>query len=790
VVGSNQSVPDERQREYGTDGNNGTHGKEGQERFPSIPLFPFVPYSQKASTEISICGKKEFMFTTIRFKILFVVFALAVSALALADELPFSKERLNHWAYKPVQKPAVPVVKQRAWVKTPVDAFILQKLEANGLTPAAPADKVTLLRRATFDLTGLPPTPEEVTAFVNDRSPKAFARVVDRLLASPRYGEKWARHWLDLARYAETDGFNGDHTRPHIWRYRDYVIRAFNSDKPYDRFVKEQIAGDELWPDDPDALVATGFNRHFPDEWNARNLRQRRQEILNDITDTVGSALLGTTYACARCHDHKFDAVLQKDYYKLQSYFAAMRTKDDFVLASKKEQAEYAAKLAVWEEKTKSIRAQLAIVEAPAWKFFDEDALEKYPEEIDEVITMPPAKRSPLQWSFYHMARWQYQFAPGENGKNIEGQLKGEQKEKWQALRKQLATFDAIKPAPLPLGSGITDIGREAPAHHLLKGGTYDAYGAEVQPGVLSVIDPRPATITPCDKAETTGRRTALADWLTDPKNPLVARVMVNRLWQHHFGRGIVGTPNDFGMMREKESHRELLDWLAATFVEQGWSLKKMHRLMMLSNAYSQATTFNEASAQRDNENQSLWHFRRRRLTGEELRDAILQVSGTLNPQMYGPSVYPEIPAELSGWKRNQPEDQQNRRSIYVFVRRKLRFPLFQAFDMPDTHESCGRRNVTTTAPQALNLLNDPAMLRAAQAFAGRVAQQAGNDLDQQITLAYQLAYHRAPTAQQLQAAREFIRQQTALAREGQNAAALVDFCHALLNSNEFVYVN
>ncbi|MFN0124186.1 MAG: DUF1553 domain-containing protein, partial [Blastocatellia bacterium] len=362
-------------------------------------------------------------------------------------------------------------------------------------------------------------------------------------------------------------------------------------------------------------------------------------------------------------------------------------------------------------------------------------------------------------------------------------------KEKWLALRKQLAAFDGIKPRPLPLGSGITEIGREAPAHHLLKGGTYDAYEQEVHPGVLSVIDPRPATITPCDKAETTGRRTALAEWLTDPKNPLVARVMVNRLWQHHFGRGIVGTPNDFGMQREKESHRELLDWLATTFVEQGWSLKKMHRLMMLSNTYQQATTFDEQAAQRDSENQSLWHFRRRRLTGEELRDAILQVSGTLNPQMYGPSVYPEIPQELSGWKRNESQEQQNRRSIYVFVRRKLRFPMFQAFDMPDTHESCGRRNVTTTAPQALNLLNDPAILRAAQAFAGRVRQQA-NHPDQQITLAYQLAYHRAPTANQLQAAREFMRQQTEFAREGQSTAALVDFCHALLNSNEFVYVN
>jgi hypothetical protein len=749
------------------------------------------------------------MLNSFRLKASLVVLALGCGAWTLADGLPFDKERLSHWAYKPVQKPALPTVKQRAWVKTPVDAFILRKLEDNGLAPSAPADKVTLLRRATFDLTGLPPTPEEVAAFVKDRSPKAYERVVDRLLASPRYGEKWARHWLDLARYAETDGFNGDHTRPHIWRYRDYVIRAFNNDKPYDRFIKEQIAGDELWPDDADALVATGFNRHFPDEWNARNLRQRRQEILNDITDTVGSAMLGTTYACARCHDHKFDAVLQADYYKLQAFFAGVRTKDDFVLASKAEQAEHRRKLAVWEEKTKSIREQIAALEAPAWKFFDEDALEKYPEEIDEVLTMPAAKRSPLQWAFYHMARWQYQFAPGENGKNIEARLKGEEKEKWLALRKQLAAFDAIKPAPLPLGSGITDVGREAPAHYLLKGGTYDAYGAEVQPGVLSVIDPRPTAITPCDKAPTTGRRTALANWLTDPQNPLTARVMVNRLWQHHFGRGIVGTPNDFGMMRETETHRELLDWLAATFVEQGWSIKKMHRLMMLSNAYRQAASFNEQAAQRDAENQSLWHFRRRRLTGEELRDAILHVSGTLNPQMYGPSVFPEIPRELSGgWKRDEQADRQNRRSIYVFVRRKLRFPLFQAFDMPDTHESCGRRSVTTTAPQALNLLNDPAILRAAQAFAGRVMQRAGGNLDQQITLAYQLAYNRTPTANELQAARSFLQQQTAFARERltakaplalpapaaagdqAEAVALVDFCHALFNSNEFVYVN
>lgn len=749
------------------------------------------------------------MFNTFRLKALLVVLTLGGSAWALARDLPFDKERLNHWVYKPARKPALPAVKGRTWVKTPVDAFILKKLEDNGLRPSAPADKITLLRRATFDLTGLPPTPEQVTAFVNDRSPKAFERVVDRLLASPAYGEKWARHWLDLARYAETDGFNADHTRPHIWRYRDYVIRAFNADKPYDRFVKEQIAGDELWPEDADALVATGFNRHFPDEFNARNLRQRRQEILNDITDTVGSVFLGTTYACARCHDHKFDAVLQKDYYQLQSFFAAMRTKDDFMLASKAEQAEHAAKLAVWEEKTKALREQLTAIEAPVRKAFYDEVFDKYPEEIQRALTMPPAQRNPLQWSFYYMSQWQYRAVLGENDKNIEPKLQGEQKAQWLGLRKQLAAFEWLKPPPLPLGSGITDVGRTAPAHYLLKGGTYDAYGAEVEPGFLSVIEPRPATITPCDKAVSTGRRTALANWLTDPNNPLTGRVLVNRLWHHHFGRGIIGTPNDFGMMRETETHRELLDWLTHTFVEQGWSIKKMHRLMMLSNAYRQAATFNESSAERDADNQALWRFRRRRLTGEELRDAILHVSGTLNPQMFGPSVFPEIPKELGGsWNRTEQAEQQNRRSIYVFVRRKLRYPLFQAFDMPDTHESCGRRSITTTAPQALNLLNDPVVLRAAQALAGRVEKQAGNDLDQQIAVAYRLVYSRPPTANQQQEARVFIGQQTALAREQLTAkaplaqptpatgedqaagAALVDFCHALLNSNEFVYVN
>ncbi len=746
------------------------------------------------------------------FKAILALLALACSVWAMSDNLPFTAEQRNHWAYKKVVKPTVPVVKQRAWVKTPVDAFILAKLEAQGITPSPAADKITLLRRVSFDLTGLPPTPAEIDAFLADKSPKAFARVVDRLLSSPHYGEKWARHWLDLARYAESDGFKADDTRPHVWRYRDYVIKAFNNDKPYDRFIKEQIAGDELWPTDPDALVATGFNRHFPDEYNARDLLQRRQEILNDITDTVGVVFLATTYGCARCHDHKFDPVLQKDYYKLQAFFAPLRAKDDYVLVSAAAQADYQTKLANWQEQTKELRAQLTQLEAPARKALYDDGFEKYPEEIQRAITTAPEKRDTMQWLMYHKAQWQLHYGVDEDGNGIGQKLKGEAKKQWEALRQQLATFDRSKPAALPIGSGITDVGPQSPKHFLLKGGAYAAYGEEVQPGFLTIIDPAPATIVMPASGHSTGRRTALANWLTQPDNPLTARVMVNRLWHYHFGRGIVGTPNDFGTMRDRETHLELLDWLAATFVEQGWSLKKMHRLLLLSNAYQQATTFNAETAKRDPDNKLLWHFRRQRLSGEDIRDAMLAVSGKLNLQMGGPSVFPDIPKEMDvrgGWNRKESDEQKNRRSIYAFVRRNSRYPMFQAFDMPDTHESCGRRAVTTTAPQALNLLNDKAILSAAQAFAGRVLQIAGADRNRQIVTAYRLALGRKPDADELTLAADFLQKQTALLQARlaakqpvaiptgcpadlapAQAAALIDLCHVLFNTNEFVYVN
>ncbi len=729
---------------------------------------------------------------------------------AVADDPKFKPSHLKHWAYKPVVKPAVPTVQSKAWGKNDVDAFILRELEKKQLAPSKSADKITLLRRATFDLTGLPPTPKEVHAFIADKSPKAFERVVDRLLAAPQYGEKWGRHWLDLARYAESDGFKADDTRPNIWRYRDYVIKAFNEDKPYDRFIKEQIAGDELWPDNSDALVATGFNRHYPDEYNARNLMQRRQEILNDITDTVGAVFLGTTYACARCHDHKYDPVLHKDYYKLQAFFAATRAKDDYVLVSATEQADYKRKQAIWDAQTKDLRTEIAKLEMPYVKAMYDDNFEKFPAEIQTSLTTPSEKRDSMQWLMYHKAQWQLYYGVDEDGNGVKNKLKGEQKKQWEELRAKLATFDNIKPKPLPIGSGITDVGKEAPKHHLLIGGGYENYGEELQPGYLTIIDKASANIVPPTNCESTGRRTALANWLTDPQNPLVARVMVNRIWHYHFGRGIVGSPSDFGMMRELETHRELLDYLAATFVEKGWSIKAMHKLMMLSSTYQQASDHSEIAAAKDPDNGLLWKFRRQRLSGEEIRDSILAVSGKLNRTMGGPSVFPDIPKEMEvrgGWNRKEAEDAKHRRSVYVFVRRNSRYPMFQAFDMPDTHESCARRTTTTTAPQALSLLNDKAMLSAALSFAERA--MTGSTSDNWVKQAYLLAYARTPDVQERALAAAFLQKQAALLKarldekkplalpanmrggvDPAMAAAFVDFCHVLINANEFVYVN
>ncbi|MCI0459435.1 MAG: DUF1553 domain-containing protein [Gemmataceae bacterium] len=733
------------------------------------------------------------------------------------------------WAYQAPVRPSVPRVQNAAWVRNPIDAFIAARHEAKGLRPASEANRTALIRRVTFDLTGLPPTPAAVEAFVNDPAPDAYEKVVDRLLASPRHGERWALYWLDLVRFAESDGFRADEPRPHAWRYRDYVIQAFNSDKPFDRFLSEQLAGDELYPGDAAALVATAFLRHFPDEFNARNLDQRRQEILNDITDTTAQVFLGLTYGCARCHDHKYDPIPQKDYYRLQAFFAAFSPRDDMVLGGRQELAQYEARLRTWEEKTSDLRQRMAELEAPYREKLSARDKSKFARELQDAYDTPPEKRTPYQQQIAELVAKQVQV----NRDLMAKAMKPEVRKEWQKLDSGLAEFASLKPPPLSRTIGLTDIGPVAPPTHLLKRGNWRHKGEEVKPGFLSIIDSRTPTLPePAPDAPTTGRRSVLAKWLTRPDHPLTARVLVNRLWQVHFGRGIVATPSDFGEQGDPPTHPELLDWLAREFVERGWSLKSMHRLMVTSATYRQAARLRNAdfglrnedpsanpqSAIRnpqlvDPDNKLLWRMNRKRLEGEALRDAMLATADLLNIRMGGPSVFPELPAEMGTprgrWPVSADPAERNRRSVYVFAKRNLRYPLFGAFDAPDGNEPCARRHVSTNAPQALMLLNGKLTQDVARALAARVLSETRGESASVVDRAYRLTLGRGPDARERTLSADFLDRQEALLRERlarrepvalpasappgtepARGAAVVDLCHVLLNLNEFAYVD
>ncbi|QEL15998.1 DUF1549 and DUF1553 domain-containing protein [Limnoglobus roseus] len=695
---------------------------------------------------------------------------LVVVRLAPAAELP------GEWAYKPATKPAVPKGSAH-----PVDAFLLAKLEAAKLGYSPPAAKAALLRRVTFDLTGLPPTPAELAAFEKDTSPTAYEKVVDRLLASSHFGERVAVWWLDLARYAESDGFKADAARPTAWRYRDYVIDSFNTDKPYDRFLREQLAADEIAPNDPTVAAATGFLRHYPDESNAVNLEQRRQEILNDITDTTAAAFLGITLGCAKCHDHKTDPVSQDDYYRMQAFFAGFWPSDRPVLPPQ-QQAAWEAKTAAWEAKTAAVRKQMAEIEEPFREKASKKERSRFDEDYAKLIDIPFADRTPWQKQIAEMCEKQVVGAR----KFTPTQMKGEQKTKWEGMQKQLAEHAKEKPTAPPTAMAMTDVGPVAPPQYKLKRGDWRKKGDELDPGFISSIDDRDAEVKPT--ATSTGRRTALANWIADAKNPLTARVMVNRVWQHVFERGLVATTSDFGLTGEKPTHPELLDWLANDFTASGWSVKHVYRLLVTSAAYRQAAEGSPDGASVDPENDLLWHAPRKRLDGESLRDAMLAVCGVLNEKAGGPSVFPELPTELKGtggWTPSASAADRNRRSVYVAVKRNLRYPFFTLFDAPDRSETCSRRFVTTTAPQSLMLLNDTIVLDFAKTFAARLQKDAGDDQAKIVDRAFRLALSRPPTADERDRTTKFL-----AAHPGTSGEAVADLCHALLNLNEFLYVD
>jgi len=723
----------------------------------------------------------------------------------------FTAAQRNFWAFQQVVKPTPPRVKGASWVRTPIDAFILAKLEEKNLKPNPPADKVTLIRRAYLDVIGLPPTPEQVQAFLADSSSQAFEKVVDDLLASPHYGERWGRHWLDLARYADTQGFKADETRPNVWRYRDYVIESINQDKPFDRFIQEQIAGDELYPTEPSARVATGFNRLWPDESNLANPILMRQEILDDITDTTASVFMGLTYGCAKCHDHKFDPILQKDYYKLQAFFSGITNSDHASLLKGDEGARYQQQYADWDAKTRDIRTEMQTLLQQVRIDRTKDAIGMFPKEAQEAVFTRPEQRTAMQWQWYYRSASRL-----PTDAILEKALKGEAKDRYAALKKELSQFDSIKPADPPVGEIMIDQSREAPPTHILAKGVWDAPLEEVQPGFLTILDPNPARIVPPPGLNSSGRRTALANWLTDSKNPLTSRVMVNRIWQYHFGQGIVGSPSDFGVMGERPTNPQLLDYLAATFVEEGWSIKRLHRTILLSSAYQQSSADQPEAAKVDPENKLLWRFQRRRLEGEVIRDSMLSVSGALNLKMGGPGVYAPLPPGVSmprstylNWKTEKDVAEANRRSVYIFVKRNLRYPLFEAFDFPDTHESCPRRNATVTPTQPLAMMNDELIMEWARVLASRALNDSGLTNDQRIERVYHMALSRVPKPEEKSAITDFLDRQSALigARLATNgkaplpdhipegvspafAAAFVDLCHTLMNSNEFLYMN
>jgi mono/diheme cytochrome c family protein len=700
-------------------------------------------------------------------------------------------EARRYWAYQPIKRPSQsrgregagprPAPSRSRLCNNPIDEFILSRREAAGLQPAAPADAVALCRRAYYDLIGLPPTPEQVDAFLQavDAKPQAaFAELIDSLLESPHYGEKWGRHWLDLVRYAETNGYERDGPKPFAWRYRDYVIRSFNADKPFDRFIKEQLAGDEIDRNDPDCVIATGYYRLGLWDDEPADPEQARYDELDDYVATTAQVFLGMTMNCARCHDHKIDPIPQTDYYRLLAFFA------DVPHYSKTRNVESNANLtditppekrAVYEAAVRDRQKRLDELTESMTKIEDE-AIKKMPAEDQRASEGPDrpqvVKRVPMF-------------------------LESDRLAEYRRLRRQI---DDLKRRPTPnqeLALSVNNCAVHPPTAHIMIRGNPHSPGAEVSPGfpeVLGTADPKIPPPAPGDR--TSGRRIVLADWIAGPNNPLTARVLANRLWQHHFGRGIVPSANDFGQFGEKPTHPELLDWLANELVDGGWRLKRIHKLIMLSAAYQMSSASDPKALAVDPSNTLFWRFPMRRLTAEEVRDSILAVSGQLNPKAGGPSVYPPIPREVlqgqsmpgNGWGKSPPEE-ASRRSVYVHVKRSLLVPILAVHDQADTDSSCPVRYTTTVPTQALGMLNGEFTNEQAGAFAERLRREAPGDLAAQVKRAIRLTSARIPKDEEVAHDAVFVRELAERQKRSEHDALRL-YCLLTLNANEFVYLD
>ena len=719
---------------------------------------------------------------------------------------PVTDQDRQFWSFVKPVRPAVPRIQSTSWGRNEIDAFVLQALQSKGLKPAPPAEPATLLRRAYFDLIGLPPSPEEVEAFLNDRSPDAFDRVIEHLLASPHYGERWGRHWLDLARYADSGGFEFDVDRPHAWRYRDYVIRSFNDDKPYDRFIQEQLAGDELQTGSPETLVATGFCRNGPTVDNANN-EQTRVDELDDIVSTTSSVFMGLTVGCARCHDHKYDPFPQKDYYRLQAIFLSSQ-KTERLLGTENEQAAVKLRNQEIDNQIAPFKEQIANIEKPVRQRLLDEKVERFTRLSQQAGALASKDTSEFQKELAARFERDVKLQPEE----IEAGLSPAERQARQALMKEVDRLNRTRPKPPAAVMAITNIEGKPPQGFLLKRGDYRQKGEAVSPGFLSVLSPAGAETAAAVGEPSKGSRLRLVQWLTDPNHPLTARVAANRIWQYHFGKGLVGTASDFGVNGDRPSHPELLDWLATEFVARRWSVKSLHRLIMTSSTYRQSSRWDAEAAKAEPGNRLLWRFSPRRIEAENVRDSILVVSGSLNREMGGPGIYPRIDRAVigTGSTNKWPVDVEEgpatwRRSVYVFQKRSVVLPLLEVFDCPDSTVSSPSRSASTIAPQALALLNNAFVLQQSQRFARRVLTEAGSAPADQAYRAFQIALGRKPSERELSWSLDFLgkqalayEQNTLLRLNGSGIAkftdeasfrALADLCHAMFNLNEFLYL-
>jgi mono/diheme cytochrome c family protein len=747
--------------------------------------------------------------------------AASMSVLAALENREITQAERNYWAFKLPVQAALPDVSNPD-LTHPIDRFLEKARTDKGLVTAPRADRRALIRRAYLDLIGMPPTPAQVNAFVGDKSHDAWLKVIDELLASPHYGERYGRHWLDVARYADSNGFEQDYDRPNAFRYRDYVIKSLNQDKPYRQFLREQIAGDEMDGKNFETLIATGFLRAGPRVlFREKDNPERRWDYVEDLLATLGRGVLGLTVNCARCHNHKFDPIAQKDYYALAAAINGW-IEIDVPLAPRAEAEAYTKANKEIDAKVDALRDKIAAIEKPYRDTLRAEYIKReFPPNVQAAVFKPEAERTPGEQL---LATQVLGGGGGGNPEELAKLMSAEEMAQTKELSSQVAALEQQRPAPLPMAEIITDgdwrfypNGRgdetigcpkcrlpppdkpngtllhegpgkyEPPPTHFLIRGDPDSRGSLMKPGFIQVAmhGDHPTEI-PRPDGKTSGRRLALAEWVTSEQNPLTPRVIVNRIWNHHFGRGIVATVDNFGKMGEQPTHPELLDWLAVEFMKRGWSLKQLHRLIMTSEAYQMASVFDHGgNLTKDPTNNFLWRYRPQRLDAETIRDAILSTSGSIDLKMGGPAIFPHVPQQIldtektKGTWNNQPDGPAVwRRSVYIYQRRSLPYPMFETFDHPDMNISAGSRNVSTVPTQALTLLNNPFVLRQAELLAQRIVSEAPDDVAKQIDLGYQYALSRPATEIERSIAMKTVKEQS-----------LVDFTHVLFNLSEFLYM-